>query len=87
MKSMLKEKYNKEAVPDLKEKFGVSNVMAVPKILKVTLNAGTGKYLKEKKVTALFLPEYFYSYPSEGITPYLVEYSGENIHLQRIQKR
>ena len=46
---MLKEKYNKEAVPDLKEKFGVSNVMAVPKILKVTLNAGTGKYLKEKE--------------------------------------
>lgn len=49
MKSLLKEKYNKEVVPELKEKFGVLNVMAVPKILKVTLNTGMGKYLKEKE--------------------------------------
>jgi len=49
MKSLLKEKYNKKVVPELKEKFRVSNVMAVPKILKVTLNTGMGKYLKEKE--------------------------------------
>ena len=48
MASFLKEKYNKEAVPALKEKFGIKNAIAVPKILKVSLNSGIGKYLKEK---------------------------------------
>lgn len=49
MSSFLKEKYNKEVIPELKKKFGIKNPMAVPKILKVTLNSGIGKYLKEKE--------------------------------------
>ena len=48
MASFLKEKYNKEVIAKLKEKFGAKNAMAVPKILKVSLNSGIGKYLKEK---------------------------------------
>lgn len=48
MKSILKEKYEKEVAPKFREKFGVKNVMAVPKITKVVINSGIGKYLKEK---------------------------------------
>ena len=40
MNVRLKDKYNKEVVPALKEKFGYKNVMSVPKVLKVTLNVG-----------------------------------------------
>jgi large subunit ribosomal protein L5 len=36
----LKEKYNKEVVPALKEKFGFKNVMSVPKVTKITINVG-----------------------------------------------
>lgn len=43
----LAEKYKKEAVPAMKEKFGYKNVMAVPKIEKVVINTGFGR-----KVTA-----------------------------------
>jgi len=38
----LKEKYLKEVVPAMKAKFGYQNNMAVPKILKVTVNTGVG---------------------------------------------
>lgn len=38
----LKEKYNKEVVGALKKKFGYKNDMAVPKILKVSLETGLG---------------------------------------------
>jgi large subunit ribosomal protein L5 len=49
MTSILKEKYEKSVKSELQKKFGFDNSMAVPKILKVTLNAGIGKYLKEKE--------------------------------------
>jgi large subunit ribosomal protein L5 len=39
----LKEKYNKEAVPKMMEKFGYDNKMALPGIKKVVLNSGFGK--------------------------------------------
>lgn len=48
MASFLKEKYDKEVSSQLKEKLGGGNVMAVPRILKVTLNCGIGKFIKEK---------------------------------------
>ncbi|MFH1979337.1 MAG: 50S ribosomal protein L5 [Patescibacteria group bacterium] len=38
----LKEKYNKEVVPQMIEKFGYKSKMAVPKIEKVTVNSGIG---------------------------------------------
>lgn len=44
----LKEKYQKEVVPKMMERFGYKNPMAVPKIEKVVLNVGLGKLLKEK---------------------------------------
>jgi len=44
----LKEKYNKEVMPKMTEKFGYKTPMAVPKILKVVVNSGIGK-LREKK--------------------------------------
>lgn len=43
MITLLSEKYKKEALPKLKEKFGFKNVMAVPKIVKVTINTGFGR--------------------------------------------
>jgi large subunit ribosomal protein L5 len=49
MSSILQEKYNKEIVKVFREKFGAKNEMAVPKILKVVINSGIGKYIKEKE--------------------------------------
>jgi len=44
----LKEKYNKEVIPEMKEKFGYKSVMAVPKIEKVVVNTGFGKLIAGK---------------------------------------
>ena len=57
----LKEKYNKEIIPALKEEFGYKNNLAVPKLEKATLNVGISvaksddKYLKliEKTLTRI----------------------------------
>ena len=45
----LQEQYNKKIAPALKTKFGYGNVMQVPKILKVMVNVGVGKYKEDKK--------------------------------------
>jgi large subunit ribosomal protein L5 len=45
MITKLAEKYKKEALPKMKEKFGYKNVMAVPKIVKVTINTGFGRQI------------------------------------------
>ena len=39
----LKDKYIKEVIPQMMEKFGYKNIMAVPKIVKVVLNNGFGR--------------------------------------------
>lgn len=44
----LLEKYKKEVIPAMKEKFGYKNVMAVPKIEKVVINTGFGKQIVGK---------------------------------------
>ena len=44
----LQEKYKKEIVPKMKEKFGYKNNMAVPKLTKVVINVGFGRQAKEK---------------------------------------
>jgi len=49
MTSFLKEKYEKSVKGELQKKFGFANPMAVPKILKVSVASGIGKYLKEKE--------------------------------------
>lgn len=38
----LRVKYNEEVVPQLKEKFGYTNVMQIPKLEKIVLNMGLG---------------------------------------------
>lgn len=47
---MLIEKYKKEVIPQMKEKFGYKNSMAVPRIVKVVINTGIGKAIKEEKL-------------------------------------
>ncbi len=46
----LKEMYRNEIAPKLKDELGLDNVMAVPKITKITLNMGVGEALGDKKV-------------------------------------
>jgi large subunit ribosomal protein L5 len=48
--SALKEKYLKEVVPYLQEKFQYKNVMQIPKIDKVVLNMGVGEAVGNSKV-------------------------------------
>ena len=45
----LKEKYTEEIKPRLQKKLGLSNVMEVPKIKKITLNMGVGEAAQDKK--------------------------------------
>ncbi len=44
----LKEKYNKEVIPQMKDRFGYSSTMAVPKIEKVVINIGFGRLTSGK---------------------------------------
>ncbi|HNY62784.1 MAG TPA: 50S ribosomal protein L5 [Bacteroidales bacterium] len=46
-----KEKYQKEVIPALKEKLQIKSVMRVPKITKICLNQGLGKFgIADKKL-------------------------------------
>jgi large subunit ribosomal protein L5 len=47
--SRLQEQYKNEIVPKLMERLGIKNVMAVPRISKVTLNMGVGEALADRK--------------------------------------
>ena len=47
--STLKEQYNKEIVPALKEKFNYSSVMEVPRLEKIVINIGVGDGAREEK--------------------------------------
>ena len=44
----LKTKYRDEIAPMLRETFGIKNVMAIPRLKKITLNRGFGKASKNK---------------------------------------
>jgi large subunit ribosomal protein L5 len=46
----LKEFYQKTVVPKLKQDLGVSNVMQIPKITKITVNMGVGEAVADRKV-------------------------------------
>src|SRR5215471_12388011 len=50
MKSRMQEKYRKETTPALMKRFGYSNVMAVPKISKITVNIGLGEASQNVKL-------------------------------------
>ena len=45
----LRETFHKELLPQLKDKLGLNNVMAVPKLTKVVINMGVGEALTDKK--------------------------------------
>ena len=49
----LKEKYIKEVIPSMKKEFGYKNVLAIPKIEKVTINVGLGRSLNNKEFTGI----------------------------------
>jgi len=50
MTARLHEIYKKEIVPQLMEKLGLKNPMAVPRIKKITINMGVGETTTDKKV-------------------------------------
>ncbi len=47
--AQLKEKYKKEVIPVLKEKFKYSSIMEVPKVEKVVLNVGVSEAVVDRK--------------------------------------
>jgi large subunit ribosomal protein L5 len=53
----LRVKYRAEVVPALMKQFGYSNVMQVPKLVKVVLNRGTGDAAGEAKVMEAYVDE------------------------------
>jgi len=53
----LKEKYQSEIIPALKEKFQYSSVMQVPKVTKVCLNKGIGEAVADKKLVDVGVEE------------------------------
>jgi large subunit ribosomal protein L5 len=46
----LKEHYQNNVAPALKEKFGYKSVMQVPRITKITINMGVGEAMADKKM-------------------------------------
>ena len=46
----LKQKFINEIIPELRISLGLANVMAVPKISKITLNMGVGEAVGDKKL-------------------------------------
>ena len=46
----LKEKYLKEVVPSLKEKYNYTTLMAVPKLEKIVINMGVGEATTNSKL-------------------------------------
>jgi large subunit ribosomal protein L5 len=53
----LKEKYQKEIIPSLKEKFQYKSVMQVPKMEKICINKGVGAAVADKKLVDVALEE------------------------------
>ena len=46
----LQEKYEKEIIPAMIEKFGYKNIMEVPRLEKIVINMGVGEARKNQKV-------------------------------------
>lgn len=53
----LKDKYSKDIVPALKEKFQYKSVMEVPKISKIVINKGIGAAVADKKLVDVGVDE------------------------------
>ena len=46
----LREKYQKEVMPALQKEFGYTNVMAIPRVIKVVINMGLGEATSNAKI-------------------------------------
>jgi len=53
----LKERFVKEIVPSLKEKFQYKSIMQVPKITKIVINKGVGAAVSDKKLIDIAIEE------------------------------
>jgi large subunit ribosomal protein L5 len=53
----LKEKYQKEIIPALREKFQYKSVMQVPKVTKIVINKGIGAAVADKKLVDVGVDE------------------------------
>ncbi len=53
----LQEQFNTKIAPALKQKFGFKNVMEVPKIVKVMVTVGVGKFKDDKKKIELIVED------------------------------
>jgi len=53
----LKERFVKEVVPSLKEKFEYKSIMQVPKITKIVINKGVGAAVSDKKLIDIAIEE------------------------------
>jgi len=53
----LKNKYNEEVAPALKEKFGYTTPMAIPQLIKICLNQGVNGAVGDKKLVDLAVKE------------------------------
>ena len=71
--SRLKERYEKEVVPELMRKFGYKNVMQVPRLNKIVLNIGRGEAIQTPKAL-------------EGAEKDLVAISGQHPVITRAKK-
>jgi large subunit ribosomal protein L5 len=56
-KPRLKEKYLKEVIPAMKEKFGYKSVMQVPRLVKICINKGIGQAVADKKLVEIGVEE------------------------------
>lgn len=50
MAARLKERYTKEIAPAIAKEFGITNVMAIPKIEKIVVNMGMGEAIGNAKI-------------------------------------
>ncbi|MCP4035731.1 MAG: 50S ribosomal protein L5 [bacterium] len=69
----LDEKYRDEIVPAMKEKFGHTNSLAVPKLNKIVISMGIGKYHDDQKIV-------------ESVSKDLTTITGQRAVLTRARK-
>ena len=53
----LKEKYEQEVIPKLRKEFGISNPMAIPRVMRVVCNMGLGEAPRQPKLLDSALDE------------------------------
>ncbi|MGB1247906.1 MAG: 50S ribosomal protein L5 [Chitinophagales bacterium] len=77
----LQEKYQNEVVPALKEKFGYTSIMAVPKLVKICLNQGVDGATSDKKLVDVAVKE-MTAIAGQKAVPTLAKKSVSNFKLR-----